>query len=64
MAAAPSPPVRETWSTGAEVAGAPWQTRRPPPLSLTSPPGRLKFSKACLASEVHKSKAAAILTGF
>ena len=24
-------PVREAWSTGAEVAGAPWQTRRPPP---------------------------------
>ena len=23
--------VREAWSTGAEVAGAPWQTRRPPP---------------------------------
>ena len=25
------PPVREAWSTGAEVAGASWQTRRPPP---------------------------------
>ena len=24
-------PAREAWSTGAEVAGAPWQTRRPPP---------------------------------
>ena len=24
-------PVREAWSTGAEVAGAPWQTRRSPP---------------------------------
>ena len=23
-------PVRQAWSTGAEVAGAPWQTRRPP----------------------------------
>ena len=23
--------AREAWSTGAEVAGAPWQTRRPPP---------------------------------
>ena len=23
-------PVREAWSTGAEVAGAPWQTHRPP----------------------------------
>ena len=33
MGAAPSAPkpVREAWSRGADVAGAPWQTRRPPP---------------------------------
>ena len=33
MAAAAVRPqsVREAWSTGAEVAGAPWQTHRPPP---------------------------------
>ena len=24
-------PSERPWSTGAEVAGAPWQTRRPPP---------------------------------
>ena len=30
-------PVREAWSTGAEVAGAPWQTRRPPPESSARP---------------------------
>ena len=30
-------PVREAWSTGAEVAGAPWQTRRPPPAGATTP---------------------------
>ena len=27
--------AREAWSTGAEVAGAPWQTRRPPPSPIT-----------------------------
>ena len=39
VADAPSAPqpVREAWSTGAEVAGAPWQTRRPPPAGATSP---------------------------
>ena len=31
-------PAREAWSTGAEVAGAPWQTRRPPPTLSTSFP--------------------------
>ena len=36
MADAPvRPPLaREAWSTGAEVAGAPWQTHRPPPREL------------------------------
>ena len=34
-------PVREAWSTGADVAGAPWQTRRPPPRrNSTSDPSR------------------------
>ena len=28
---------REAWSTGAEVAGAPWQTRRPPPRTGPDP---------------------------
>ena len=35
-------PVREAWSTGAEVAGAPWQTRRPPP----PPAGALPWSRS------------------
>ena len=32
--------AREAWSTGAEVAGAPWQTRRPPPQPRSPPPPR------------------------
>ena len=51
-------PVREAWSTGAEVAGAPWQTRRPPPAddksplipaSLSTPLPRLPFAPLSVA---------------
>ena len=36
-------PVREAWSTGAEVAGAPWQTRRPPPRPAGRAPPPAEF---------------------
>ena len=37
-------PVREAWSTGAEVAGAPWQTRRPPPAAAAGGHGALALA--------------------
>ena len=37
--------AREAWSTGAEVAGAPWQTRRPPPPAEEPPASKvLRFT--------------------
>ena len=39
----------EAWSTGAEVAGVPWQTRRPPP--RVGPRSRPRGDHGCLDRE-------------
>ena len=57
----PPQPVRETWSTGAEVAGAPWQTRRPPPREARS--GRLRTSPQTAARGGHSGERGALAAG-
>ena len=54
-------PVREAWSTGAEVAGAPWQTRRPPPAGATVPdPATPALARASCAARAPAPRAPAL----